>query len=70
MVTRREQQAELPPAEAVDRIWNLAEEIDICLFVTWDGRYNRARPLSARVSREENAIHFLVMITAQRTSSF
>lgn len=60
MVTRREQQAELTPAEAVDRIWKLAEEIDICMFVTWDGQYNRARPLSARVSREENAIYFLV----------
>ncbi|PBB65940.1 general stress protein [Mesorhizobium sp. WSM4312] len=60
MPKRREQETKLTPAEATDRIWKLAEEIDVCMFVTWDGQYNRARPLSARASREENAIHFLV----------
>ncbi|WP_244277639.1 pyridoxamine 5'-phosphate oxidase family protein [Mesorhizobium erdmanii] len=60
MAKRQEQQTDLTPAEATDRIWELAKEIDICMFVTWDGEYNRARPLSARVFREENAIYFLV----------
>jgi general stress protein 26 len=50
----------LTPAEATSRIWELAKEIDVCMFVTWDGKYNRARPLSARVSRDENAVYFLV----------
>lgn len=54
------QESDLTPAEAADRIWELAEEIDICMFITWDGEYNRARPLSARVRRDEDAIHFLV----------
>jgi general stress protein 26 len=57
---RREQKADLTPAEATDRVWELAEKIDICMFVTWDGEYNRARPLSARVRRDESAIYFLV----------
>ncbi|MER9918680.1 MULTISPECIES: pyridoxamine 5'-phosphate oxidase family protein [unclassified Mesorhizobium] len=60
MANRREQQTDLTPAEATDRIWELAEDIDVCMFVAWDGEYNRARPLSARVVREENAIYFLV----------
>lgn len=49
----------LPPDEAVDRIWELAEKIDICMFTTWDGKQQRSRPMSARVRREENAIYFL-----------
>ena len=49
----------LPPGEAIDRIWELAEKIDICMFTTWDGRQQRSRPMSARVRRAENAIYFL-----------
>jgi general stress protein 26 len=60
MSNDREQKSDLTEAEATDRIWDLAKEIDICMFITWDGKYNRARPLSARVHRDENAIYFLV----------
>ena len=60
MERRRDQGTDLTPAEASDRIWELAKQIDICMFVTWDGKYNRARPLSARVHRDENAVYFLV----------
>ena len=49
----------LPPGEALDRIWELAEKIDICMLTTWDGKQQRSRPMSARVHREENAIYFL-----------
>ena len=38
-------------AEIVDRVWELAEKIDFCMFTTWDGDKQRARPLSARVDR-------------------
>jgi general stress protein 26 len=47
------------PAEVTDRIWELAKKIDICMFTTWDGENQRSRPMSARVSRDENAIYFL-----------
>ncbi|WP_051371375.1 pyridoxamine 5'-phosphate oxidase family protein [Mesorhizobium loti] len=60
MAKRREKKTDLTPAEATNRIWGLAKEIDVCMFVTWDGEYNRARPLSARVFRDENAFYFLV----------
>ena len=49
-----------PPQEVRDRIWELAEKIDICMFTTWDGREQRSRPLSARVRQSEHAIYFLV----------
>ncbi len=49
----------MPEAEAIDRIWDLMKSIDICMFVTWDGRRQRARPLSARPNRDEGRIYFL-----------
>ncbi|WP_313196122.1 pyridoxamine 5'-phosphate oxidase family protein [Shinella zoogloeoides] len=60
MPQHKEQKSDLSREEAIDRIWQLAEDIDMCMFVTWDGEYTRARPLSARVHRNENAIFFLV----------
>ncbi|MFN4211070.1 MAG: pyridoxamine 5'-phosphate oxidase family protein [Devosia sp.] len=54
------------PAEVTDRIWELAKKIDICMFTTWDGQNQRSRPLSARVFREENAIHFLVDVEGHK----
>lgn len=60
MPHEKEQKTDLTPGEATDRIWEIAKEIDICMFVTWDGEYSRARPLSARVHREDGAIYFLV----------
>jgi general stress protein 26 len=67
MATHREQESDLTPAEATHRIWELAKEIDICMFVSWDGEYNRARPLSARVCRGDNAIYFLVNNDSAKT---
>jgi len=49
----------MPKGEAIDRIWELADKIDICMFTTWDGKNQRSRPMSARIRRDENAIYFL-----------
>lgn len=56
------------PEEARDRIWELAEKIDICMFTTWDGERQRSRPLSARVKREEHAVHFLVDVEGHKNA--
>jgi len=48
------------PQEVADRIWELAEKIDIGMFTTWDGEQQHSRPLSARVRRDEHAVYFLV----------
>ena len=49
----------ISPEDAIDRIWELAKSIDFCMFVTWDGERQRARPLSARPNRDEGRIYFL-----------
>jgi len=46
-------------AEAVDTFWRLAKSIDFCMFVTWDGSRQRARPLSGRPDRDAGRIYFL-----------
>lgn len=54
------------PQEVQDRIWELAEKIDICMFTTWDGEQQHSRPLSTRVRREEHAIYFLVDVGGEK----
>lgn len=49
----------LASSEATDRVWELAEKINICMFVTWDGERQRARPLASNVERDNEAIFFL-----------
>ncbi len=49
----------LSTEDAIDAIWDLVKSIDFCMFVTWDGERQRARPLSARPDRKAGRIHFL-----------
>jgi general stress protein 26 len=53
-------------AELVDRVWELADKIRVCMFITFDGSAPRARPLSASVSREEEAIYFLTSVRSAK----
>ena len=57
---------DLTPDEARDRVWELAGKISICMFVTWDGERQRARPLAANVDRDEHAIYFLTDVTGMK----
>ena len=50
----------------VERIWELAKRIGIAMFVTWDGKEQRARPLAATVEKDEGAIYFLTDISGQK----
>lgn len=43
----------------VDKAWRLAEDIRFCMFITWDGDRQRARPMAAMPRKEEHAIYFL-----------
>lgn len=52
--------------EAIDSIWKLAKSIDFCMFVTWDGERQRARPMSARPDRDEGRIYFLVDVKGEK----
>src|ERR1700743_477073 len=42
-----------------DRAWDLMKKIGFAMLVTHDGDKLRARPMSACLEREENAIYFL-----------
>lgn len=46
-------------AAHTDRVWELAKRIGICMFITWDGERQRARPLVATVEKQSHAIWFL-----------
>jgi len=54
---------DLTPEKARDRVWELADDIKICMFVTWDGERQRARPLAANVDRDAHAVYFLVDVS-------
>ena len=54
--------------EAIDRIWEVVKSIDFCMFVTWDGARQRARPLSARPIRDEGRIYFLTDVAGAKDS--
>ena len=56
------------PEEGQDRIWELADKIDICMFTTWDGQQQHSRPLSARVRRDEHAVYFLIDETGAKNA--
>ena len=59
MAREKQQETDLTPEEVADRVWELARKTDICMFSTWDGEHQQARPMSARVARDEHAIYFL-----------
>jgi len=42
-----------------DKVWELADDIGICLFITHDGGRHRARPMAVYVRPDEHAIWFL-----------
>lgn len=46
-------------ASDVQRVWDLMKKIGFAMLVTRDGDKLRARPMSAYLKREENAIYFL-----------
>ncbi|WP_375451542.1 pyridoxamine 5'-phosphate oxidase family protein [uncultured Devosia sp.] len=52
--------------EHVERIWDLAKRIGVCMFVTWDGERQRSRPLQANVDRGEQAIYFLTDVDSHK----
>ncbi len=68
MAKHEQQETDKTPHEIADRVWELAKKIDFCMFVTWDGEHQQARPLSSRVFRDEHAIYFLVSAEGHKNS--
>ena len=46
-------------ARDIDRAWELMKKIGFAMLVTHDGDKLRARPMSAFLERDDNAIYFL-----------
>lgn len=53
---------DVPDPDVIDRIWTIADKLDPCMFITTDGDGQRARPVYARVRRDEGAIYVLTDI--------
>ncbi len=66
MAERNDNQTTMSSEEAADAVWKLAKSIDFCMFVTWDGERQRARPLSARPRRDEGRIYFLTDVSGAK----
>jgi general stress protein 26 len=47
------------PSGDIGRVWDLMKKIGFAMLVTRDGSRLRARPMSAHLERDENAIYFL-----------
>lgn len=60
------QYGKIEEGEAIDKIWKNAEKIGICMFVTWDGERQRARPVAARPHREEGAIYVMTDVHGKK----
>lgn len=56
------------PEEVTDRVWELADKIDICMLTTWNGEQQRSRPMSARPKRAENAFYFLTDVSGDKNA--
>lgn len=68
MAKHHQQHSDKTPEEVTNRIWELIDDIDICMLMTWDGTRQNARPLSARADRNEHAIYFLVNSSGSKNS--
>jgi general stress protein 26 len=64
----REEDTGKSEAELRERIWELAEDIAICVLVTWDGKQQQARPMSARLDGNRGVIFFLTAKTPGKTA--
>lgn len=62
----REEETDKTPAELAARVWELAEDIKICMFTTADGKEQRARPMDSTVKKDEHAIYFLTDIDSDK----
>jgi len=56
----------VPPEEVINRVWELADRIDICMLTTWNGQEQHSRPMSARPRRSEGVFYFLTDVEAEK----
>lgn len=42
-----------------DTLWDLIEDIELCMVTTQDGAHLRSRPMAAKINEDARTIHFL-----------
>ncbi len=47
-------------------VWDMIEGIRICMFITWDGTRQSARPMAALPRQDEHAIYFFTDASAEK----
>lgn len=47
-------------------VWDMMEGIRVCMFITWDGARQSARPMAAMPRQDEHAIYFLTDAGAEK----
>ncbi|OCW55805.1 pyridoxamine 5'-phosphate oxidase family protein [Hoeflea olei] len=52
----------------IDRnhVWDMIEDMRVCMLVTWDGSRQSARPMGPMPIRDENAIYFFTDVKAEK----
>lgn len=55
----REENTGKSEGELRERAWELAEDIEFCVLVTWNGQRQHARPMHARLDQTAGTIYFL-----------
>lgn len=51
----------------IDKVWDIAKDIRVAMFITWDGEKQRARPMATHPDRDEHAIYLLTDATSAKT---
>lgn len=62
----REEQTDKTPAELIERAWELAEDIGVCNFNTWNGQELHSRPMDAKIDREGEVVRFLTDVESYK----
>jgi general stress protein 26 len=52
--------------DAIDKVWRLMDKVKFCMLSTLEGEDVRARPMSAHVDRDANAIYFLTDVDSHK----
>lgn len=55
----REENTGKSEQELRERVWELADDIGFCMFVTWDGERQKARPMDAHMDEDAGSVFFL-----------
>jgi len=56
--------------QSLERIWQLIDEIKICMMTSRDGENLRSRPMHALPRRDDEAIYFFTDVKAHKDNEF